>query len=187
MGNSHKKTLAALTMLLLIGVLSIGLIACVGRVDGTPNGEDPNGQEGTPQGVVYEDLEYGFKLSLPEGWTGYSVELDEWKGTIRDGSDEQDPGPSGPIIAIRHPEWKENKPRQDIPIMVFTLAQWAELSEGKFHIGAAPVGPTELGRNDTYVFALPARYNYAFLEGHEEVQSILDGSPLEVWDLHTTR
>jgi len=36
------------------------------------------------------------------------------------------------------------------------------LQQEKFHIGAAPINPSELGRNTKYVFALPARYNYAF-------------------------
>ena len=63
--------------------------------------------------------------------------------------------------------------------MVFTLAQWNALQQGKFHIGAAPIGPTELGRNSNYVFALPARYNYAFLNGYQEVENILKGKPLK--------
>jgi len=176
--------LAVLTMLTLVGLLAITVTACLGRESGKTGREGANLEEGAQEGVVYENLEYGFKFSLPDGWKGYSVELDEWIGTNVDGSEGQDPCPNGPIITIRHPEWTEDKPRQDIPIMVFTLDQWAELSEGRFSVGAAPVGPTELGRNDAYVFALPARYNYAFLEGYAEVQGILDGNPLEVWDLH---
>jgi hypothetical protein len=57
--------------------------------------------------------------------------------------------------------------------MVFTLKQWTDLDKDVFHIGAAPVNPSELGRNSKYVFALPARYNYSFLEGYEEVDQIL--------------
>ncbi len=62
--------------------------------------------------------------------------------------------------------------------MVFTLAQWASLTQDKFHIGAAPFGPSELGQNARFVFALPARYNYAFPTGFEEVESILAGQAL---------
>jgi hypothetical protein len=62
--------------------------------------------------------------------------------------------------------------------MIFTLAQWNALGQEKFHIGAAPFGPRELGRNRDYVFALPARYNFAFLEGFEEVETILSNNPL---------
>ena len=81
---------------------------------------------------------------------------------------------TGELISIRHPEWTSQNQRQDIPIMIFTLIQWTSLQQGEFHIGAAPIGPKELGRNTSYVFALPARYNYAFPEGYEEVESILD-------------
>jgi hypothetical protein len=67
--------------------------------------------------------------------------------------------------------------------MVFTLDQWNSLEHDKFHIGAAPVGPSELGRNNRYVFALPARYNFAFPEGYEEVEKIMESKPLEAAQL----
>ena len=41
------------------------------------------------------------------------------------------------------------------------------------------MGPKELGRNSKYVFALPARYNFAFPTGFEEVEDILAGNPLQ--------
>jgi hypothetical protein len=63
--------------------------------------------------------------------------------------------------------------------MIITLKQWDALQNEKFHISAAPIGPSELGRNDKYVFALPPRYNYAFPLGHEEVEKILNGNPLK--------
>jgi len=63
--------------------------------------------------------------------------------------------------------------------MVFTLEQWDALQQGKFHIGAAPIGPTELGRNSKYVFALPARYNFAFPKGFEVVEEIINTNPLK--------
>jgi len=65
--------------------------------------------------------------------------------------------------------------------MVFTLSQWDLLQQEKFHIGAAPIGPTELGHNTRYVFALPARYNYAFPTDWEEVEKILEGNPLKAF------
>lgn len=52
------------------------------------------------------------------------------------------------------------------------------MQQEKFHLGAAPVGPGEIARNSGYVFALPARYNYAFPEGYEEVEEILQNKPL---------
>ena len=62
--------------------------------------------------------------------------------------------------------------------MVFTIAQWNALLKDKFIVSAAPIGPGELGRNHTYVFALPARFDYAFPTGYEEVEEILRGKPL---------
>ncbi len=84
----------------------------------------------------------------------------------------------GRSFLFRHPEWTSEIPRQDIPIMIFTLSQWDALQRQEFHIGAAPIGPKELGRNSNYVFALPARYNFAFPKGYEEVEDILEDNPL---------
>jgi len=137
-------------------------------------GAAPGGTSGG--GVVYSDSRYGFTLSLPESWKGYSVVTGLWEGTAVGGSQVVE---TGPLVSIRHPLWTSDKPRQDIPIMVFTLSQWEALQREEYHIGAAPVGPKELGRNSGYVFALPARYNYAFPEGHEEVEEILNGRPLQ--------
>lgn len=66
-----------------------------------------------------------------------------------------------------------------MPVMIFTLEEWKELSEDKFHIGAAPIGPRELARNSKYIFALPARYNFAFLKGYEEVEKIVESKALK--------
>jgi len=66
--------------------------------------------------------------------------------------------------------------------MIFTRAQWNSLQRGDFHIGAAPIGPSELARNSKYVFALPARYNYAFPIGFEEVEIILKNNPLQAYE-----
>jgi hypothetical protein len=71
--------------------------------------------------------------------------------------------------------------RQDIPIMVFTLRQWSALKAQKFYVSAAPIAPSELGRNSQYLFALPPRYNYAFPTGWQEVEKILEGKPLRVF------
>ena len=62
--------------------------------------------------------------------------------------------------------------------MVFSRKQWNALQKDAFHIGAAPIGPNELGRNHKYVFALPARYNFAELPGLEEVDHIVQGKSL---------
>lgn len=128
--------------------------------------------------------DYGFRVHLPETWTGYSVLEEKWEGYRLDaqGNVEKDPSVTGPLVIIRHPKWTEDNPRQDIPVMVFTHAQWEALQKDEFHIGAAPVNPTELGRNSDYVFALPARYNYAFPEGYEEVEGIIESGAFETFE-----
>lgn len=127
--------------------------------------------------VVYENTRYGFHFPLPASWKGYTIVEDKWEGLSLEENDKV--VESGPMVSIRHPRWTAENPRQDIPIMVFTLDQWNLLQQEKFHIGAAPVGPRELGRNSAYVFALPARYNFAFLPGHEEVEEILNNQSLQ--------
>jgi len=129
---------------------------------------------------TYTNKEYGFQFSLPKSWAGYSIVPDTWKG-YAPGTSDGTVAEQGPLISIRHPRWTAEIPRQDIPIMVFTIQQWNLLQQDKFHIGAAPIGPRELGRNAQYVFALPARYNYAFPAGYEEVETILANNPLHAF------
>jgi len=132
--------------------------------------------------LAYENNKYGFRFSLPESWNGYTIVTDKWEGLALDDSGNAKVVETGPIVSIRHPQWTAEDPRQDIPIMIFTLDQWNLMQQEKFHIGAAPVGPSELGRNAEYVFALPARYNFAFPTGYEEVEDILKNNPLEAVD-----
>jgi len=126
--------------------------------------------------IEYKNTQYGFSMTLPKSWAGYSIVTSEWEGNTyvnpKDIANEQ----RGPLTSIRHPAWTADNQRQDIPIMVFTLDQWDRLNKDEFHIGAAPINPSELGRNKDYVFALPARYNYAFPLGYEEVEQILRGN-----------
>lgn len=117
---------------------------------------------------------------LPESWKGYSIVSNTWQGLALGDQSSEAIVETGPLISIRHPQWTSQNPRQDIPIMVFTLHQWNSLQQGKFHIGAAPVGPSELGRNSCYVFALPARYNYSFPQGYEEVENIIKGNYFKI-------
>lgn len=128
---------------------------------------------------IYKNTQYGFTFTLPKSWKGYTTLTDKWEG-VGIGSDKV--LESGAIILLRHPNWSEEGKRQDIPIMVFTIAQWEMLQKEKFHIGAAPIGPKELGRNSKYVLALPARYNFEFLPGYEEVEDILNNNSLKASD-----
>lgn len=129
--------------------------------------------------IEYENTQYGFSFSLPGSWKGYSIITDKWEGLAINEQEGEKTVETGPVINIRHPDWTDQNPRQDIPIMIFTVTQWDELQKEKFHIGAAPIGPSELGHNSRCVFALPARYNFAFPTGYEEVEKILSGKPLQ--------
>jgi hypothetical protein len=183
-----------LLLLALVVILSFSLFSCVNRENATPlnkGGQPPdklqqsnNSNEQTKTtdkdgSIVYNNTEYGFNFSLPESWKDYKIVADKWEGLAIGGAQGESVVTTGPLISIRHPEWTTENPRQDIPIMVFTISQWNDLQKDKFHIGAAPIGPSELGHNKDYVFALPARYNYAFPTGYEEVEQILQNGALQ--------
>jgi hypothetical protein len=135
--------------------------------------------EPTSISYIYQNTKYGFNFTLPETWKGFSIVTTKWEGSGLLTSTMGKIVATGPIINIRHPLWTSTIPRQDIPIMVFTLAQWASLQKEEFSVSAAPILPSELGRNAKYVLALPARYNFSSLPGYKEVETILAGSPLK--------
>lgn len=137
---------------------------------------ESNNKDGS---IIYENADYGFRFSLPESWKNYKIVVDKWEGLAIGDAKGETVADNGPMLSIRHPKWTSANLRQDIPIMIFTTAQWKALQQGKFHIGAAPIGSSELGHNKTYVFALPARYNYAFPTGYEEVENLLQSKPLQ--------
>jgi hypothetical protein len=133
-----------------------------------------------PATLEYINNQYGFSFSLPTSWEGFTILSETWSGyEVGDQGDKK--YTEGPLISIRHPLWTEKIPRQDIPVMIFTISQWQDLQDDKFHIGAAPIGPSELGRNAGYVFALPARYNYAFPLGYEEVDEIIKNNSFQAF------
>lgn len=109
----------------------------------------------------YKNEQYGFTLTLTEGWQGYSVTTSSieygWK------------------IIIRHPQWTEANPYEDIPILVYLIEQWKKWEENNFedYPTAAPFGPLERGRNAQYVFATAPRYNYDYRTGWEEAENII--------------
>lgn len=128
--------------------------------------------------LTYDNTQYGFTFKLPLSWTGYTIINDTWQGTdVATGKVTE----SGPLISIRHPLWTAAAKRQDIPIMVFTLVQWTKVISEKLSVGAAPIPPSELDLNKAYVFALPARYNYAFPTGYQEVDRIIQSKSLHAY------
>jgi hypothetical protein len=128
--------------------------------------------------LLYRNKHYGFSFSLPMSWKGYRILVEQWNGGVIDGTARLQGSESGPLIRIRNPRWTEQDPYQDIPIMIFTQDQWDLIESDSLVVSAAPFGPGEIGRNATYVFAIPPRYNYADAKGQDEVSEILDHNPI---------
>ena len=111
--------------------------------------------------IVYKDDMFGFQLTLPKTWSGYKLE----RGEI----------PFGNSVTLVHPDATELKPRMNIPIYVYPIEKWTEWEKNNFegYPTAAPIGPTERGRNSKFVFATAPRYNFSYLPGFEEVEEII--------------
>ena len=135
--------------------------------------------------IVYQNHEYGFEVALPESWKGYKISETSKDIYAVNGSTGQKVVGHFPLIEIINPLSTTTRPMQNIPIEVFTLGQWKHVGSeqtGDWSVSAAPIPPSELGRNNIYVFALPARYNFAYLPGFEEVQKIIDSHPLKTFE-----
>jgi len=134
--------------------------------------------ETSTEEIIYKNTKYGFTFSLPQGWKGYTIVTETWEGSdVQKGDVER-----GHLIYIRHPAWTKKTPRQDIPIMVFTVAQWGSVQQGNYLVNGGTIVPNELGRNRKYVFTLPPRANYPDLAGVEDVDDILRHGPLRpIW------
>jgi hypothetical protein len=129
--------------------------------------------------IVYTSRQYGFRLELPPEWKGYAVVMNKWEG-----QHPGDPMPSetGPIIVLRDPRWTPAKLYQDIPIMVFTKAQWEQVVSDNLIVSAAPIGPQKIGGNASYVFALPPRYaGFTEAEGQQAVVDWMRGNHLHTF------
>lgn len=107
----------------------------------------------------YCDPRSGFTFSLPASWQGYSVMTQQWGGqTYSPATDSLVAAECGPMIVLRHPQWKADDPYQDIPVLVFTREQWAAYRQGRFEVGAGGF-QFEIGHNLKFVFAISTRYN----------------------------
>ena len=130
--------------------------------------------------VVYRNTAYGFTFALPESWRGYSIVNTAWEGNPLKNTSTKE---SGPKLLVRNPKWTATLPYEDIPVMVFTLAQWNAYIAENFSVSAAPILATELGRNTVYVFALPPRWNFDYSEGYEEAENIVKSNSLEAFTI----
>ena len=132
--------------------------------------------------IEYTNNQYDFTFTLPDDWQGYTIVTSIWNGNGNEACLLNECPPiTGPEILIRNPKWTTTNKWQDIPIMIFTPDQWTDVLNASLVVSAAPIPPTELGHNSNYIFALPARYNYAFPDGWQEVNTIIQSNPLSAF------
>lgn len=109
---------------------------------------------------IYQNDEYGFRLTFPETWQGYTVQNQTWEGRLVDTGEIKY---SGPEILFKNPQTTAQQNYQNIPIMIFTKEQWQLVLEETLAVSAAPIGPAKVGENAKYVFATPPRW-YGFTD-----------------------
>lgn len=168
---NNKKPLGAI-VLVLIALLAYFLYLK------DKNVSPVNGPLTTP--VTYTNPDLGFTFSLPGSWNGYSIIKETWQGNPLTSSATSQ---TGTKLLIRNPNWTSALPYQDIPILVFTLAQWKSYVAEDFSVSAAPILASELARNNLYVFALPPRWNFDYGEGHAEAEEIMRSNPLRAFNI----
>ena len=130
--------------------------------------------------TIYSNKEYGFAFILPSTWNGYTVVKNSWEGNPLNAKTKKE---TGPKLLIRNPKWTETLHYEDLPVLIFTLAQWDSYVKENFSVSAAPIQATEMGRNNKYVFALPPRWDFDYSQGYEEAQSIINMNPLEAFNI----
>lgn len=101
--------------------------------------------------TVYKNGQYGFQFDFSSYWKkGYRMLSGSWKS---------DHGQTGPLLTFRNANWTAGSPTTDIPLEIFTVAQWDQMQNLKFHVGGSQSYPLEVGRNAVYVFALDSRWS----------------------------
>jgi hypothetical protein len=129
-----------------------------------------------PSTIVYHNKQYGFCFVLPASWKGFTVVTEQWRGTVFSSGQVV----HGPQLLIRNPKWTKERPYQDIPIMVFTPAQWQQVVAVTMSVSAAPIGPAKMGQNSRYVFALPPRWiGFTDALGQDEVNAWMEQNRLQ--------
>jgi hypothetical protein len=127
--------------------------------------------------VRYHSARYDLTFYLPASWRDYSVsvqQLDDERYSPAE--DRQVIVGHTPMITLRHPQWQASAPYQDIPILVFTRAQWDALHHGELWPSIFAGGVMdELWHSRRFVFAMSSRYNAADeVRGWKEVADIVE-------------
>jgi hypothetical protein len=125
----------------------------------------------------YHNARYGLTFFLPASWRGYSVSIEQLEDeTYSPAEDKQIIVGHTPMFTLRHPRWQASAPYQDIPILVFTRAQWDALHHGKLWPSLFAGGTMdELWHSPKYVFGMSSRYNAADdVKAWKEVADIVE-------------
>ena len=121
----------------------------------------------------YRNSEFGFQITFPDSWKGYTALKQQWQGYATGDSKKKY---SGVLILIKNPQTTSSQKWQDIPIMVFTPELWGMVSgpNAVIAVSAAPIGPEKIGENAKYIFATPPRW-YGFTDdmGWQEAVNIV--------------
>ena len=143
-------------------VLSGGLFGC------STAAKHPSGLP-----LRYDNEKYGFTFFIPTIWNGYSVLIEEWDVELHSADYQTVIGRErGPIIVLRHPQWKADDLHQVIPIIVFTRKQWDVAKPQRLFVGAGGI-EYEISHSAKYVFGINSRHNWGELRGWEETGNIV--------------
>lgn len=151
----NKKTI----IFVIVFVLAFGAASLYFSTRKAPYTATPT--PATSTDIVYTNDTYGFSLTLPADWKGYTLV----PASVQ----------YGYAVTLRHPLWTAQNPYMDIPILIYPIDQWKKWEANHFegYPTAAPIGPTERGRNTRYVFATAPRYNFSFGIGWEAVDVVV--------------
>ena len=126
--------------------------------------------------VCYHSARYDLTFYLPASWRSYSVSVQQLEDErYSPAEDRQVIVGHTPMITLRHPQWQASAPYQDIPILVFTRAQWDALHHGALWPSLFAGGVMdELWHSQKFVFAMSSRYNWSELNGMREVEHTVE-------------
>ncbi len=164
--------------LILIAVVIIAVVAFIYIQNSSPmaiSTTPPSSTTTTPPTQnVYTNSQYGFQMTFPASWNGFTIATSSWTGNRIDGV-ETFAAYTGPRVTFKNPQTTPQQEWQDIPIMVFTPSQWDLVEQEKLAVSAAPIGPAKVGENAQYIFATPPRwYGFTDATGTAEAVGIVE-------------
>jgi hypothetical protein len=153
--QKHISTLIGVIIIIVIALISFGGVFAyeyffAQKIDS----QFQNNITPINQTTTYENNEYGFKITIPDSWKGYSVVESSWDGWLID----TDTHYNGVTLILENPKLVSENNFRGIPIMIITPDIWKLISEEKIAVSAAPIGPAKIGQNEKYIFATPPRY-----------------------------